>query len=54
MMSCMCCIPLGGLIFALTVLGVYLIFRATIRMRHFDRLVHDIKLKHSIIAEFID
>ena len=47
-------IPLGGLIFALTVLGGYLIFRATIRMRHFDRLVHDIKLKHSIIAEFID
>jgi len=47
-------IPLGVLNLALTVLGVYLIIRSIIRMRHYERLIHEIKLKHSVIREFID
>lgn len=47
-------IPLGILNFALIVLGAYLIIRSIIRMRHYDHLIREIKLKHSIIGEFID
>jgi len=47
-------VPLGILNFALIVFGTYLIIRSIIRMRHYDRLIHEIKLKHSIIGEFID
>ena len=47
-------IPLGILNFALIVFGAYLIIRSIIRMRHYDRLIHEIKIKHSIIREFID
>jgi len=47
-------IPLGILNFALIVLGAYLIIHSIIRMRHYDHLIREIKLKHSIIGEFID
>jgi len=47
-------VPLGALNIALIVFGSYLIVRAIIRMRHYDRLIHDIKLKHSVIGEFIE
>jgi hypothetical protein len=47
-------IPLGILSFVLIVFGAYLIIRSIIRMRHHDRLIHEIKLRHSIIGEFID
>jgi len=47
-------IPLGILNLALIVLGAYLIVRSVIRMRHYDRMIHEIKLKHSILSEFID
>ena len=47
-------VPLGVLSFALIVFGTYLIIRSIIRMRHYDRLIHKIKLNHSIIGEFID
>ena len=47
-------IPLGVLILFLAVLGVYLIVRSIIRMRHYDFLIREIKLKHSMVAEFID
>ena len=47
-------IPLGAIILGLTVLGVYLIVRSILRMRHYDRLVHEIKSKHSVLAEFIE
>ena len=47
-------VPLGILNLALIVLGVYLIIRSIIRMRHYDHLIHEIKLKHSVIGEFID
>jgi len=47
-------VPLGILNLALIILGAYLIIRSIIRMRHYDRLIHEIKLKHSVIGEFID
>jgi uncharacterized membrane protein YidH (DUF202 family) len=47
-------IPLGVFNLALVVLGVYLIARAIIRMRHYDRFIYEIKRKHSIVAEFIE
>jgi len=39
---------------ALLILGAYLIIRSIKKMRHFDKLIHQLKLKHSIIGEFID
>jgi uncharacterized membrane protein YidH (DUF202 family) len=47
-------IPLGAISFVLIVFGVYLIIHSIIRMRYNDRLIHEIKLKHSVIGEFID
>ena len=47
-------VPLGILNFVLIVFGAYLIIRSIIRMRHYDHLIHEIKLKHSVIGEFID
>ena len=47
-------VPLGVLNFALIVLGIYLIVRSILRMRHYDHLIHEIKLKHSVLGEFID
>ncbi|MBW2165778.1 MAG: hypothetical protein JRG74_06675 [Deltaproteobacteria bacterium] len=47
-------VPLGILNLALIVFGAYLIIRSIVRMRHYDRLIHEIKLKHSVIGEFID
>jgi len=47
-------VPLGLLNLALIVFGSYLIIRAIIRMRHYDRLIYAIKLKHSVIGEFIE
>ncbi len=43
-------IPLGALNLALIVIGAYLIVRSIIRMRRFDRLIKDIKQKHSILS----
>lgn len=47
-------VPLGILNLALIFFGSYLIIRSIIRMRHYDRLIHEIKLKHSVIGKFID
>ena len=47
-------IPLGVLNIALIIFGAYLIFRSIIQMRHYEHLIHTIKLKHSVIAEFIE
>ena len=46
-------IPLGVLSLGLIVLGSYLIMRSIIRMRNYDRHIHKIKLKYSVIGEFI-
>lgn len=47
-------VPLGALNLALIVFGAYLIIRSRIRMLNYDRLIHKIKIKHSVIGEFID
>lgn len=47
-------IPLVALNLILVVLGAYLIIRSLIRMQRYDRLVHDIKLRHRVIGKFID
>lgn len=47
-------IPLGLLNVALLAFGVYLIARSIIRMRHYDRLIHEIKINHSVIGKYID
>jgi len=47
-------VPLGIVNLALIILGAYLIIRSIIRMHNHDRLIHEIKLKHSVIGAFID
>ena len=47
-------IPLVILSFGLIIFGGYLIIMAIIRMRHYDRLIHEIKKKHSVIGKFIE
>ncbi len=46
-------VPLGILNFALIVLGTYLIIHSIIRMRHYDHLIREIKIEHSVIGKFI-
>jgi uncharacterized membrane protein YidH (DUF202 family) len=38
----------------LLALGAYLVLRAVVKLRREDRMINDIKRKHSAIAEFID
>jgi hypothetical protein len=47
-------IPFGLLNAALLCLGAYLIVRSMRRLVHEDRMIREIKRKHSAIAEFID
>jgi uncharacterized membrane protein YidH (DUF202 family) len=47
-------IPLMLLNVALLFLGAYLIIRSLVRIHHYDRLIKEIKLKHSAVAEFLD
>ena len=47
-------VPLLALSLILVFLGSYLIVRSLIRMRRYDRLIQEIKRKHSSIAEFFD
>lgn len=47
-------IPLLTLNVALVILGAYLIGRSIIRMRRYDRLIGQIKARHSLLKEFID
>ena len=47
-------VPLLILCCLLVVFGASLIVLSINRMRHYDRLTHEIKKKHSCVAEFID
>ena len=47
-------VPLGIFNLGLIVVGTYLIVRSIIRMRRYDLLIHKIKLKYSIIGEYLD
>jgi uncharacterized membrane protein YidH (DUF202 family) len=47
-------VVLGILNGALVLLGTYLIARALRKIRRYDSLIREIKLKHSAVAEFLD
>jgi hypothetical protein len=47
-------VPLIVLCFALILLGLYLIIRSIIRLRHYDQHIVELKRKDSKVAEFID
>ena len=38
----------------LTVLGFYLVFRAIVRIRHFERVINGMKKKHSGLAQLME
>jgi len=47
-------IPLTILNAVLVCLGAYLIVRSLVRIHRYDRLMNEIKRKHSAVAEFLD
>src|SRR5215467_8055762 len=47
-------LPLLVLNLGLVVLGGYLVIHSMSRMRHYDRLIRQLKKEHSAIAQFID
>jgi len=47
-------LPLLVLNLGLVVLGCYLVIHSISRIRHYDRLIKQLKKEHSAIAEFID
>jgi hypothetical protein len=47
-------IPLLLISTALIFLGTYLIIRSIIKIQHYDRIILELKRKHSRIAPFID
>jgi len=53
-MCCLYFIPVMVFNLLLLALGCYLVVRAIIKLRREDRMIRDIKRKHSAIAEFID
>ncbi len=46
--------PLFALCAGLVALGSYLVIHAIRRIHHYDRLIRELKLKYSSIAEFLD
>lgn len=46
-------IPLSILCLGLIFFGIYLIIHSIIRMRRFDRLIHEIKIENSVIGKYI-
>jgi hypothetical protein len=47
-------VPLGIVLAALIVLGTYLVLRALLQIRRYDRLILLLKRRHSRIAEFLN
>ena len=47
-------VPLFLVCAALVLLGSYLIIRSIIKIRHHDRIISELKRKHSRIADFLD
>lgn len=47
-------LPLAAILAALIVLATYLVVRALLHIRKYDRLILRLKRKHSRIAEFLD
>ena len=47
-------IPLGIMLLALIALGSYLIIRSLQNIHRYDRLIHQLKICHSKLSEFLD
>ncbi len=47
-------VPLMAINVILVVFGAWLVVRSIIRMRRYDRLIGDIKRRHSVLGELID
>ena len=47
-------LPLLGLCAALVALGVYLVVRSVVRLRHYDRVLHELKARHPVIGRYIE
>lgn len=47
-------LPLIVLILLLILFGAYLVIKSILKMRHYDKLIHKIKMKNSLISEYID
>src|SRR5437660_12779571 len=47
-------LPLLALNVALVALGCYLVIHSILRIRHYDRLIKELKRQHSAIAAFLD
>jgi uncharacterized membrane protein YidH (DUF202 family) len=47
-------LPFVFLNLILVVLGAYLVVRAIVKLRREDRLIRELKRRHSVISEFID
>ena len=47
-------VPLMLLNLSLVGLGIYLVVRAIMKLRHYDRLMNGLKAKHSAVAELLD
>ena len=47
-------VPLILLNLGLVVLGIYLITRAVMRIRHYDRMIDNLKNKYARLAELLD
>lgn len=47
-------VPLLVLTVGLTALAVYLIVHSFRRLHHYDRIINELKRKHSKLAEFLD
>ena len=47
-------IPVLAVCAGLLVLGTYIVTRAVLRMRHYDRMMRAMKVRHTRLAEFVD
>ena len=47
-------IPVSLVNTLLVALGMYLIIRSLIRLRHYEKMISHLKRKHSVVAEYID
>lgn len=46
-------LPLGIMLLALIILGTYLIVRALRNIHRYDQLIHQLKISHSKLSEFL-
>jgi uncharacterized membrane protein YkgB len=46
--------PLLVLCVLLALLGAYLVIRSITRIHHYDRLIHHLKKRHSVLNELVD